>query len=88
MKIARISKGIFGKSQCNTEMSTVIPINLKRGGHVIQLIFHSRLFVNIGSRFGEKLGPKRFHVLSLAQCLEGALVFHGIVQIAIYFIQG
>ena len=30
MKIARISKGIFGKSQCNTEMSTVIPINLKR----------------------------------------------------------
>ena len=31
MKIARISKGIFGKSQCNTEMSTVIPINLKRG---------------------------------------------------------
>ena len=31
MKIARISKGIFGKSQCNTEMSTVIPINLNRG---------------------------------------------------------
>ena len=31
MKIARITKGIFGKSQCNTEMSTVIPINLKRG---------------------------------------------------------
>ena len=33
MKIARISKGIFGKSQCNTEMSTVIPINLKRGAN-------------------------------------------------------
>ena len=30
MKIARISKGSFGKSQCNTEMSTVIPIDLKR----------------------------------------------------------
>ena len=30
MKIARISKVIFGKSQCNTEMSTVIPNNLKR----------------------------------------------------------
>ena len=29
MEIARISKGDFGKRHCNTEMSTVIPINLK-----------------------------------------------------------
>ena len=29
--MARISKGDFGKRHCNTEMSTVIPINLKSG---------------------------------------------------------
>ena len=27
--MARISKGDFGKRHCNTEMSTVIPIDLK-----------------------------------------------------------
>ena len=32
--MARISKGDFGKRHCNTEMSTVIPIDLKRAlGH-------------------------------------------------------
>ena len=32
--MARISKGDFGKRHCNTEMSTVIPIDLKSESYV------------------------------------------------------
>ena len=35
--MARISKGDFGKRHCNTEMSTVIPIDLKSGLHLEQI---------------------------------------------------
>ena len=71
MKIARISKGIFGKSQCNTEMSTVIPINLKRAtekGKDVKI--DSILWEEKGAiKKASKEGP-------ILQCLEHMLGYH------------